>query len=73
MDIDKVWNFWNDAGIFSGVFSVSDEKGVIFEKCIGFRNRSEELPNNRDTSFGIASGTKLFTALAVCKLIDVGI
>lgn len=72
MNIDKVWNIWNDAGIFSGVFSVSDGTGVIFENCLGFRNRSEELPNNRETAFGIASGTKLFTALAVCKLIDAG-
>lgn len=67
---DDVWNNWSDADSFSGVFSVSGEKGIIFEKCCGLRNRSENLPNNNDTAFGIASGTKLFTGLAVCKLID---
>ncbi|HCT37953.1 MAG TPA: hypothetical protein DF292_13145 [Firmicutes bacterium] len=72
MNIEKIWNDWNDAGLFSGVFSVSNEKGVIFERCCGFRNRSEELLNNGDTAFGIASGTKIFTGLAVCKLIDAG-
>lgn len=72
MDIEKIWNTWNEAGMFSGVFSVSGEQSVFFEKCCGFHNRSEELPNNRDTAFGIASGTKLFTGLAVCKLIDAG-
>lgn len=72
MNIEKVWNNWNDAGMFSGVFSVSDEQGILFKRCCGFRNKSEELPNNRNTAFGIASGTKLFTGLAVCKLIDAG-
>jgi CubicO group peptidase (beta-lactamase class C family) len=72
MNIEKVWDNWNDAGLFSGVFSVSNEKGIIFERCCGFRNRSEELLNNENTAFGIASGTKLFTGLAVCKLIDAG-
>lgn len=72
MDIEKLWNNWIDAEMFSGVFSVSGKQGVIFERCCGFRNRSEKLPNTRDTAFGIASGTKLFTGLAVCKLIDMG-
>lgn len=72
MNIEKLWNDWPDGGRFSGVFSVSDENGVIFEKCGGLRNRSESLPNNRETAFAIASGTKLFTALAVCKLIEAG-
>ena len=72
MNIEKVWNDWKDAGMFSGVFSVCDEQDVIFERCSGFRNRSEKLLNNGDTAFGIASGTKLFTGLVICKLIDAG-
>ena len=55
---------------FSGVFSVSGADGVIYQQACGCRNRAEELPNKVDTAFGIASGTKLFTGLAVCKLID---
>lgn len=72
MNIDRIWNEWPDSDKFSGVFSVSSQEGVIFEKCCGYRNRSEELPNNASTAFGIASGTKLFTGLAVCRLIDTG-
>jgi len=72
MNIEKIWNNWEAAPLFSGVFSVGNEKGAIFERCCGFRNRSEKLMNNRDTAFGIASGTKLFTGLAACKLIDAG-
>lgn len=70
MNTGKIWDDWVESEKFSGVFLVSGEKGVIFEKCCGYRNRSEKLPNNRDTAFGIASGTKMFTGLAVCKLID---
>lgn len=72
MDFEKIWRNGTDAESFSGVFSVSDENGVLFEKCCGLRNLSEGLPNNRDTAFGIASGTKLFTGLTVCKLIEAG-
>lgn len=69
MDLNEIWENWADAGNFSGVFSVSAEQGIIFEKCCGFRNRYENLPNISTTAFGIASGTKMFTGLAVCKLI----
>ena len=72
MDLECIWGNWSDAQDFSGVFSVSGEQGVVFEKCRGYRNRNEKLLNNSETAFGIASGTKMFTGLAVCKLIDDG-
>lgn len=72
MNIEKIWDSWSDAEIFSGVFSVNNEQRIIFEKCCGFRNQSEKLENNKGTAFGIASGTKMFTGLAICKLIDDG-
>ena len=53
-------------------FPRGTQAGVVFETCAGFRNRAEELPNNADTAFGVASGTKLFTGLAACKLIEAG-
>ena len=70
MNIDNIWQDFADKAAFSGVFSVRRGTDIIFEKCQGFRNRPEALLINRDTAFGIASGTKLFTGLAVCKLID---
>ncbi|MCL2189576.1 MAG: beta-lactamase family protein [Defluviitaleaceae bacterium] len=72
MNYEQIWKEWSDSTQFSGVFSVGDKNNTVFEKCVGLRNKSENLPNNRDTAFGIASGTKLFTGLAVCKLIDEG-
>lgn len=70
MSFKSIWNEWSDCDKFSGVFQVSGEQGIMFEKCCGFRNKSEELLNNKDTAFGIASGTKLFTGLAACILIN---
>lgn len=52
------------------MLQVRDEQGMLIEKCCGLRNKSEELANNKDTAFGLASGTKFFTGLAICKLMD---
>jgi len=57
---------------YSGVLSASGEDGVIFEQTIGYRDNEKKLQNEADTRFGLASGTKLFTGLAICKLIDEG-
>ena len=72
MHLETLWNHWDGAQAFSGVFTISSEEGVLFQRCQGYRNRSEGLPNNPDTAFGIASGTKLFTGLTVCRLIESG-
>ena len=71
-EIEKNFNCWKDIEKFSGVISLSNKDEVIYEKIQGFRNRGERLPNESDTLFGIASGTKLFTAAAICQLIDQG-
>ena len=47
------------------------EKG-LFNIAAGYAKREDELYNNLDTAFGIASGTKGFTALGVLRLIDLG-
>ena len=70
--IQDIFTAWNESGEFSGVFSASGADGVIFQHACGYRNRAENLPNTPDTAFAIASGTKFFTALSVCKLIDEG-
>jgi len=71
-EIENIFTTWleDEGKDFSGVFSVSGNEGVIYQQACGYRNKAEKLPNATDTAFGIASGTKLFTGLAVCKLID---
>ncbi|UUI03934.1 beta-lactamase family protein [Oceanobacillus jeddahense] len=56
---------------FSGAFYAGKQDEVITGSN-GFRNRAEKLRNQVDTRFGIASGCKLFTAIAVAKLVEMG-
>lgn len=55
---------------FSGVVRVDIGDDVAFEGAYGFANGAYEIPNRHDTQFGIASGTKGFTALTVVSLIE---
>jgi len=72
--IHEIFENWldDDGEDFAGVLSVSDASGVIALRTAGLRDHAADLPCVADTSFGIASGTKVFTGLAVCKLIDEG-
>ena len=73
-EIHEIFENWleDDGEDFAGVLSASNSDGVIALRTVGLRNRAENLPCAADTRFGIASGTKVFTGLAVCKLIDEG-
>jgi CubicO group peptidase (beta-lactamase class C family) len=57
---------------FSGVVSIRQHDAVIYERAAGYADRSNKVENTLDTRFGIASGTKFFTALAIGKLIEAG-
>ncbi|MFA1819332.1 serine hydrolase domain-containing protein [Virgibacillus oceani] len=55
---------------FSGTVLIKNEKGILADVSYGYANRSEQLKNNTNTRYGIASGCKLFTAIAVCQLVE---
>ncbi|GAA5417065.1 putative penicillin-binding protein PbpX [Paraliobacillus ryukyuensis] len=55
---------------FSGSVSVEDKVKVLAEENFGYANRSDQIKNNSATRFGIASGCKLFTAIAICQLVE---
>lgn len=57
---------------FSGSVFVEDMDGVLLNQNFGFANRSEQIENISFTRFGIASGCKLFTAIAICQLVEKG-
>lgn len=57
---------------FSGVISVKQDGKVIFENSYGYANRSHKVENKINTKFGIASGTKLLTAIAIGQLVEKG-
>jgi len=57
---------------FSGVVRIGQKGDTLYECAAGYADRSNRVENALDTRFGIASGTKFFTALAIGKLIEVG-
>ncbi len=65
MSIQKIMDEIN----FSGILALSLNGDEYFYDG-GYRLYRESLPNNDDTLFNIASGTKWFTALSIYKLIE---
>ncbi|MEV7660156.1 serine hydrolase domain-containing protein [Streptomyces anulatus] len=67
-DIDTI----ADKTGFSGVVRIDRGGQVEFAKAYGLAHRAYRIPNTVDTRFGMASGSKGFTALAVLSLIEDG-
>ncbi|GGH15251.1 serine hydrolase domain-containing protein [Paenibacillus segetis] len=57
---------------FSGTILVKERGELLVEASLGYANRAEQLVNQAGTRYGIASGCKLFTAIAVCQLVETG-
>ncbi|MCD4670278.1 MAG: beta-lactamase family protein [Actinomycetia bacterium] len=58
---------------FSGDISIYRKHNSIYHNSFGYRDISNKIPNNGNTIFGTASGTKTFTALGIIKLIELGL
>lgn len=57
---------------FSGSVYLTQADRVLFAHSYGYALRSERIPNRLDTRFQTASGSKIFTAVAICQLIETG-
>jgi len=57
---------------FSGSVRIKKDDVLVYNKAFGYTDRSNHFRNRTDTRFGIASGTKTFTALGIGRLIDMG-
>ncbi len=57
---------------FSGVVRVARGEEVLCERASGLADRAHGIPNTATTRFGIASGTKGFTALTIMSLVAEG-
>ena len=58
---------------FSGVVLVRERGETVFSGAWGDADKANRRPNRVDTSFAVASGSKTFTALAVCQLAERGV
>lgn len=55
---------------FSGVVLMARDGVPFFEKAIGQADREQRIPIGIDTTFNIASMNKMFTAVAVARLVQ---
>src|SRR6266511_6418437 len=67
--LTKTLNSSIEEHAFSGVISIRRQDTVLYERAAGYADRSNKIANTLATRFGIASGTKFTTALAIGKLI----
>ncbi|WP_141433926.1 serine hydrolase [Bacillus sp. 03113] len=72
IQIDKIVADIVDNIDFSGVVYMKSGNDVVFKSAYGYANRAEELSNTLNSRFGIASGSKLFTAIGICQLVEKG-
>ena len=72
MDLQKITEVVKNAKYFSGIIQIVEKGEIKLNVAAGYAKREDELYNNLDTAFGIASGTKGFTALGVLRLVDQG-
>lgn len=68
--IEKIVSKIDEEKPLSGVISVIQQDHIVFNQAYGFANRSERIDNNIHTKFGMASGCKGFTAVAIAQLVD---
>lgn len=54
---------------FTGAFYAKHQADIL-EGSSGWAHRSLKVPNHVDTRFAIASGSKVFTAVAICLLVE---
>lgn len=57
---------------FSGSVMVKGNSGAVTDAAFGKADKANSTVNKISTRFGIASGCKVFTAVAVCRLVEAG-
>ncbi|MEL7141922.1 MAG: serine hydrolase domain-containing protein [Cyanobacteria bacterium J06573_11] len=57
---------------FSGVVLITQNGKELYSAALGYANRPWSVKNRMDTRFRVASVSKMFTAIATLKLIELG-
>ena len=68
--IDSYIKPYLDMNAWSGVISIYQKGEPVFQKAYGYADREWKIPNTMDTKFRIASISKLFTEVAILKLVE---
>lgn len=70
--LDELVTEYISGGFFSGSVIISKDGKTVFERVCGFENKESKKLINNKTRFGIASASKMFTALSILKLLENG-
>lgn len=70
--IIKIITTFDDPEPFSGVIYYEKDSMTQFFEAFGLANRPYLIPNRLNTRFQIASGSKIFTAVAISQLVEAG-
>ncbi|SDJ15917.1 serine hydrolase domain-containing protein [Salimicrobium halophilum] len=73
LDINQLISDESNHNNFSGAVYVKQDDEVLAELAFGYADRAEKRLNHPTTRFGIASGSKLFTAIGICQLVEEGL
>ncbi len=72
-ELSRLFNYYNQNGMFNGAVLAAEKGKVIYEKAFGFADFSKKTPLKTSSIFAIGSITKPFTAAAIMMLKERGI
>ncbi|MDT8718341.1 serine hydrolase [Clostridium sp. 19966] len=58
---------------FSGVIAIRKADKEVYKKAYGYADKSNKITNKINTSFAMASGSKVFTAVSILQLVEKGL
>ena len=61
-----------DGDVFSGAVLFAKDGKPVFQGAYGFANKDFNVPNKIDTKFNLGSMNKMFTAVAIARLVEKG-
>ncbi len=59
-----------EKNLFSGVLVIAKKGKILYHKCEGYADKSLKTPNDLDTKFNLGSMNKIFTSVAIAKLVQ---
>lgn len=71
-EMDRYLDRLSKEDLFSGTVLVARNGKIITRKSVGFANRDFMIPNTPETKFNLGSINKIFTQIAITRLIDEG-
>jgi CubicO group peptidase (beta-lactamase class C family) len=70
LEINQLVEDLSNKDKFSGTVLIAKGNEIIYQKAVGFANKENNLKNNIDTKFNLASMNKMFTGIAIAQLVE---